>query len=57
MAQHGGPRPNAGRKAKFTDDEGNPIESAPRTVPKILTDQELQELARKKIKENSTKQA
>lgn len=51
MASHGGPRPNSGRKSKFTDDEGNPIKSRRAQVPEILTDRDLEELARKKIRE------
>ena len=51
LVSHGGPREGSGRKSKFTDEDGNPIESAPRTVPKILTDKDIQEMARKKLRE------
>ncbi len=53
---HGGPRENSGRKAKFTDEDGNPIKSGPRTVPEVITDQELQELARQKLKQQQQQQ-
>ena len=55
MSSHGGAREGAGRRSKFTDDEGNPIKSKARLVPDILTDKDLQDLARKKIKEINTK--
>ena len=51
MASHGGPRPNSGRKSKFTDDEGNPIKTKQARIPAILTDRDLEELARQKIRE------
>ena len=51
----GGAREGAGRKSKFTDEDGNPIESSPRTVPNVLTEKDLEDMARKKLKELKAK--
>jgi hypothetical protein len=47
---HGGSRENAGRPSKYTDDQGNPMKSRRDQVPDILTREDLEKLAREKLK-------
>jgi hypothetical protein len=47
---HGGPREGSGRKPKYTDDKGEPLETKQIRVPKILTEQDIQRLVREKLK-------
>jgi hypothetical protein len=46
---HGGAREGAGRKAKYTDDQGNPLKSRPMIVPEIIQPADIQRLAREKL--------
>ena len=51
LVSHGGAREGTGPKPKFTDDKGNPLPTKRVTIPEILNDQDLLDLARKKLKE------
>jgi hypothetical protein len=51
MSKHGGARPGAGRPAKFTDSQGNPLKTKNGVYPAILTDQDLERCARKKLEQ------
>jgi hypothetical protein len=51
MSKRGGSRPGSGRPAKFTDSEGNPLKTKTGVYPEILTDQDLERCARKKLEQ------
>ena len=53
---HGGARENSGPKGKYTDDEGNSIKTKAMRVPEILSKEDIEKLAREKLK-NASKEA
>lgn len=48
LVSHGGAREGAGRKGKYTDKNGVPFKTRRDQVPDILTEKDIEDLAREK---------